>query len=317
VPQLGFGCPTLLAKREGGVVEVPFLWQKSGWPCNPPSLAWEILEPSQSVDFGNSNLVGSVSSYMKWLRLLRRVALVCLLVVCLVVASAVVFERIQFYRAQRMLTSLRSTAVRGVLRDAELDKYLSEQKCTADECTATYELSDLPFPNSDRWYPILKWLGEYWPQRTDWTARATVTSINSNLISRRVDIVQYDGQRLIVWFIVVQTNDERESHVDECIFPEVSRHQGYVVTRPFRYQTLYIRLRTDAAPQFVDRAFELRISCLHSPDSCERGDAIAPRASEDFFADARWRLTHQDEVHRIWKACDARPAEEIRPVRRD
>jgi hypothetical protein len=65
---------------------------------------------------------------MKWRRHAVRVVVGCLLLVSLFIIGIVLFQQVQFSRAQKMLSAFHRTAIVGMIRSSQLDKFVSDDE---------------------------------------------------------------------------------------------------------------------------------------------------------------------------------------------
>jgi hypothetical protein len=232
----------------------------------------------------------------------RSLVLVAVVLVVAIVTISV-YERIQLHRAQMMVNALRNTAVRGVIQDEELSKFVSEESCSGTNCFQIYQVSN--WPGSGYGFPQFRSvLRRWWPGWRDWMVRARVESRAGKLGLRSIDIWWEPADKTALNPIVELIQTQTPCwNVQDCDGAEILNHPGYTIRRRIRHM-LQICVVPDAAPRFVERAFDIRLSCLASDHDCLYSDEVAPRAAEDLKADSLWRANHATEQQRV---CSTSP----------
>jgi hypothetical protein len=231
------------------------------------------------------------------MRTVRRILVGGLLLLVLLVLAATMYERIQSQRAQKMLDAMRRSAVRGVLRDAEVGKYASTQRCSSNECVQTYEFAKSPLSPLSRFRPT-----PVSPFLRDWVVTVEIHLVGEKMTSRSVEIWAQPAGTAVAAAPILRVKQPYDDYTSAfpCDPAEISLHPGYRVRRSAR-QSIIIVLATDAAPALVDKAFDINLSCLGSTDDsyllCAK--EIAPRALQDSVLDRNWLESHQDEAERI------------------
>jgi hypothetical protein len=238
---------------------------------------------------------------MRLFTLVWRSLVLVAVVLVLAIVTISVYERIQLHRAQMMVNALRNTAVRGVTQDEELHRFVSEESCSGTDCVQSYQFSNWPGYRFPQLRSVLK---QTWPGWRDWTVKVRVETQAGELVSRSVEIWWEPADSVALNPIVRVTQKPTQCWVvQECDGAEILNHPGYTIRRRIRHM-LQICVVPDAAPRFVERAFDIRLSCLASDHDCLYSDEVAPRAAEDLKADSLWRANHATEQQRV---CSTSP----------
>jgi hypothetical protein len=236
---------------------------------------------------------------MRWSAAARRILLLIVLLLISAVAAIALYERIQLRRAQKMVNALRKAAVRGVTENSELSKFVSEEDCSGTYCVQSYEFSNWPRYRFPQLRSVLK---QSWPGWRDWIVKARVESRGSKLVSRSVDIWWEPADKVALNPIVEVTQTQTRCwHVQDCDGAERLNHPGYTIRRRIRHM-IQVCVVPDAEPEFVGRAFDIRLACLASNHDCLYSDEVVPSAAEDLKADSDWRASHATEVKQVCSA---------------
>jgi hypothetical protein len=240
---------------------------------------------------------------MRWQRGARRLSVSIVATTAFLYAALAVFDEVQVSRAQIMLDEVKRGAVRRELSSEALGTYLTNENCCKGECTRVYAVDNWPLPHTytlERLRPVISLLR---PRQSDWGVETVITAREGMLIERRVSVFVLTGNTL-EHFGLIQSG-EPESLADRCVTQSHVRHAGYGLWRDERHRGLHVELREEAEQPNVERAFDLRLNCVRKPGACARGDAIAPKAAEDYARLVAWIKSEPEELQRADQECEA------------